>query len=215
MSRIYIYVLARDFGFAPNPFHGFCSLATCKPKIRNTAKIGDWIFGVGGTKLKAVGRCIFAMKVTAKITFNEYWEGDEYIDKKPVRNGSKKMLLGDNIYYHNIENNTWLQAHSHHSNIDGTLNEYNKNRDTQSSYVLLSNYFYYFGSSAPEIPANILNDIGYENKIGHRVFDFSKANDLTNWLEENYLNQLNLVMDDPFNFDKSNSHYSVETNKVT
>ncbi|MEW6499812.1 MAG: hypothetical protein AB1589_46215, partial [Cyanobacteriota bacterium] len=74
MSRIYIYAIVRDFGFAPNPFHGYCTLATCKPKIRNPAKVGDWVIGMGGSKrLKATGRCIYAMCITEKITFNEYW----------------------------------------------------------------------------------------------------------------------------------------------
>ena len=31
--KLYSYIVARDFGFAPNPFYGFCTLATCKPKI--------------------------------------------------------------------------------------------------------------------------------------------------------------------------------------
>jgi hypothetical protein len=99
MGRVYIYVVDRDFGFAPNPFNGFCSLATCKPGIRNTASMGDWIIGMGGRRLNAVGRCVYAMRVSSKITFNEYWTNPKYLDKKPVRNGSRKMMVGDNIYF--------------------------------------------------------------------------------------------------------------------
>lgn len=40
-SNLYAYAITRDLGFAPNPFHGFCTLATCKPGIRKTAKVGD------------------------------------------------------------------------------------------------------------------------------------------------------------------------------
>lgn len=43
--KLYSYVVARDFGFAPNPFHGYCTLATCKPDIRATASVGDWVIG--------------------------------------------------------------------------------------------------------------------------------------------------------------------------
>lgn len=215
MPRVYIYVVDRDFGFAPNPFHGICSLATCKPKIRNTAQIGDWIIGVGGQSLKATGKCIFAMKVTKKITFNEYWEDAEYLDKKPIRNGSKKMMIGDNIYFHEKEKNKWNQTYSHHSNPDGSLNVYNKNRDTQSDKVLLSKHFYYFGRAAPQLPDQILIDIGYRNKIGHRVFDYEVAKSLIEWIEGNFNDSLNLVIDDPFNFDQSEAHYSVQTNNVT
>ena len=214
MFHVYIYVVDRDLGFAPNPFHGYCSLATCKPRIRNSAQVGDWVIGVGGSRLKATGRCLFAMKITRKITFNEYWENPEYRDKKPVRNGSKKMLLGDNIYYYNAETKSWFQAHSHHSHPDGRLNEDNKDRDTQSRNVLLSTHFYYFGTLAPEIPIDILNNIGYENGINHRKFKLDEANALTNWIEQTNPNSVNLVLSDPFDFDKSEAHYSVGTNKI-
>lgn len=214
MSNVYMYVIDRDFGFAPNPFHGFCSLATCKPNIRNTSKIDDWVIGVGGSRLKAKGKCIFAMKITNKITFNEYWTNPEFKDKKPVRNGSKKMLLGDNIYFYHELEDKWDQAHSHHSNSDGTMNVYNKNRDTTSTNVLISNHFYYFGSSAPLIPEKILSDIKYKNGIGHRKFSYELAEDLINWLENSYSELLNLVVADPYDFDKSDAHYSVHNNRV-
>jgi len=48
MNSVFIYVVDRDFGFAPNPFHGYCTLATCKAKIRNQARVGDWVIGNGG-----------------------------------------------------------------------------------------------------------------------------------------------------------------------
>lgn len=215
MPRVYIYVVDRDLGFAPNPFHGLCSLATCKPDIRSTAKVNDWIFGLGGSRLKATGRCIFAMKVTKKITFNEYWTDPEYEDKKPIRNGSKKMMVGDNIYFFDDKKSTWHQAHSHHSKKDGSVNEHNLKRDTKTNCVLLSDHYYYFGSSAPEIPPQLLTNIGYKNQVGHRVFDYNVANELVDWVESKHNNILNLVIADPFDFDKSEAHYSVDTNRLT
>ena len=44
---IYSYIITRDYGFAPNPFYGICTLATCKPRVRNNAQIGDWVLGFG------------------------------------------------------------------------------------------------------------------------------------------------------------------------
>lgn len=43
------YVVEHDYGLAPNPFGGYCSLAVCKPGIRGNEnlKIGDWIIGTG------------------------------------------------------------------------------------------------------------------------------------------------------------------------
>jgi|SRR6185312_2147884 len=215
MSDIYIYVVDRDFGFAPNPYHRLCTLATCKPRIRNVAKIGDWVIGVGGSRIKAAGRCIFAMQITRKVTFNEYWENPEFNDKKPIRNGSKKMMVGDNIYHYDSERKEWNQAASHHSMQDGSINIDNKNRDTQSQSVLLSKHFYYFGSKAPAIPVQILKQMDYKNGIGHRKFNADQAKELINWIEDENAEALNLVKGDPFNFDKSEAHYSVKTNKVT
>src|SRR5687767_10285479 len=107
MGKVYIYVVARDFGFAPNPFHGYCTLATCKPGIRSKAEVNDWVIGIGGRRLKATGRCIFAMRVSKRITFNEYWSDPTYRDKKPVRNGSCKMMVGDNIYHYDSAKKKW------------------------------------------------------------------------------------------------------------
>ena len=74
-SQLFIYVIARDYGFAPNPFHGVCTLATCKPGIRKSAMVGDWILGVGGKNLGSAHRkCILLMKVTDKLAFQDYWE---------------------------------------------------------------------------------------------------------------------------------------------
>jgi hypothetical protein len=40
--QVYSYVIDHDPGFAPNPFHGICTLAGCKPKIRQYTEVGDY-----------------------------------------------------------------------------------------------------------------------------------------------------------------------------
>jgi len=142
-SYLFSYSITRDFGFAPNPFHGCCTLATCKPHVRKAAKTGDWIMGVGGSALGPMKRrCIFLMKVSTKVKFQDYWEDDRYALKKPVRNGSNVQMLGDNIY-HKEDDGKWIQEDSHHSNTDGTPNLVNLKRDTGScDYVLISDFFF-------------------------------------------------------------------------
>lgn len=213
MPRVYLYVVDRDYGFAPNPFHGVCTLATCKPSIRSTAKVGDWIIGVGGGQLKASGKCIFAMNVTQKLTFNQYWNDARFASKKPVRNGSKKMMMGDNIYVQNPDS-SWQQLPSHHSNVDGSINYSNVIKDTRYPNVLISSHFYYFGINALTIPETILTNLGYKNRRGHRVYDHNAASDLIDWIEGHNL-VLNKVAGDPFDFDKSTAHYSAATNKIS
>jgi len=210
-----MYVVARDFGFAPNPFHGFCSLATCKPKIRSKADVGDWIIGIGGSRLNAAGRCVFAMRVTEKLKFNEYWLNPKYLDKKPVRNGSQKMMVGDNIYYHDPADDQWHQADSHHSYADGSANLDNLRRDTSTENVLISQHFFYFGIDAPQIPANILNAIGFKNGIGHRVYEDNVCVGLIDWLHNTFGDSLNTVKADPFDFDKSEARFSTANNKIS
>ena len=215
MGRVYIYVIDRDFGFAPNPFNGFCTLATCKPGIRNTASVGDWIIGMGGRRLNAVGRCVYAMRVSLKITFNEYWTNPAYLDKKPVRNGSRKMMVGDNIYFLDTATQNWQQADSHHSKADGSVNEHNLAVDTKSDKVLISRHFIYFGIEAPVVPQHMLNAIGYENGRNYRVFDAHARESLTNWLQTNFKKSFNSLVADPFDFSSSEKRFSVQGNKIT
>jgi Nucleotide modification associated domain 2 len=210
-----MYVVDRDFGFAPNPFHGYCTLATCKPHIRKGAMIGDWVMGMGGRRLGAKGQCIFAMLVTEKVTFDEYWGNPVYLDKKPVRNGSNKMMVGDNIYHRDGTNGKWNQENSHHSNVDGSVNLDNLEADTKTDTVLLSRHFFYFGSHAPEVAPNILASLGFANSRGHRVFDIDKCDELLSWLQSTYGAFLNVVQGDPFDFSDSHRRYSARNNKIS
>ena len=54
--KLYSYVMIYDTGFAPNPFWGYCTLATCKPGIRRPAEQGDWIIGSGYKQNVGTGR---------------------------------------------------------------------------------------------------------------------------------------------------------------
>jgi hypothetical protein len=214
MPSVYIYVVARDFGFAPNPFHGYCTLATCKPGVRKGARAGDWVIGIGGLRLNATGRCVYAMEVTQKITFEEYWTRPEFYEKKPVRNGSKKMLLGDNIYYRPSAASSWRQIDSHHSNPDGTPNTFNLKTDTSANAVLISRRFFYFGKEAPLVPAGILHALGYENIRNYRRFDYATAKPLLDWILSNYSKSVNFVLGDPFDFFQGARRYSGKGNKL-
>ena len=64
------YKIEHDWGFAPNPFHGTLSLATCKADIRGckNLEIGDWVVGFGSKSMDNLGKLIFAMKVEEILT---------------------------------------------------------------------------------------------------------------------------------------------------
>lgn len=152
--RLYSYVIDRDYGFAPNPFYGVCTLATCKPVIRRKAAVGDWIVGTGGARTKMTGRLIYAMKVTEAMTFEDYFDDPRFDLKKPNLTGSLKQCFGDNIYSRDADDG-WRQLDSHHSLQDGSPNVDNLTTDTGTNRVLLSTDFAYFGANAPMLPQNL------------------------------------------------------------
>lgn len=168
--KVYSYVVARDFGFAPNPFHGFCTLATCKPVIRKNAEIGDIIIGIGsGAQDSAYsGRMIYAMIVSEILTYDEYWTDSRFQAKKPYMGGSKMQMYGDNIYHTSPQTGVIVQEFSHHSNEDGTTNYNNYNRDVPGEKVLVAEQFWYFGNQAIEIPSSLSCLLNV--KRGHQVW---------------------------------------------
>lgn len=150
----YSYKITRDYGFAPNPFFGYCTLACCKPHIRQRANVGDWIIGTGAIENRLLYHLIFLMKITEKISFEEYWDDERFVRKKPVLNGSLKQMHGDNIYHK--ETGEWCQMDSHHSFYEGRLNEGNLKQDLSGKFVLVSNQFIYLGNKHIRVPAKYI-----------------------------------------------------------
>lgn len=198
---LFVYPISRDFRFAPNPFHGVCTLATCKPRVRKAANVGDWVMGVGGTSLSSVCRkCIFLMKVTEKMEFQEYWDDPQFSLKKPVRNGSRVQMLGDNIY-HRSNTGEWIQEDSHHSNPDGSVNIHNLKRDTGTcESVLVSRFYFYFGESAISVNLDAINygRIRDFRKVGFG--DCENAVKMVESIEKDYRGYINYLMSDPVQF---------------
>jgi len=196
MQKNYAYVVTRDYGFAPNPFWGVMSLATCKPCIRNLSRVGDRIFGFTSKQRKNL--LIYAMKVTQIMSYDNYWADPIFIKKRPMMNGSMAKLYGDNIYHHD-DNGNWVQENSHHSYENGIPNMLNLHRDTRSDKVLLSTAFYYFGSEAIDV-SNIIDIPNLKLGRGHRIILNSLADSLWAFLSAQYQN--NNFIADPLLFAK-------------
>jgi hypothetical protein len=158
--KLHSYVVARDYGFAPNPFYGYCTLCTCKPVIRRTAKIGDWVVGTASRSKLKDGHLIYAMRVSEAMTYDKYWADERFQNKKPNLAGSLKQAFGDNIYHHMPQG--WHQENSHHSHADGTANIRNINNDTKTNRVLISEEYVYYGANAPKIPNKFRNYNGVD-----------------------------------------------------
>ncbi len=160
--RLFSYIVARDFGFAPNPFYGVYTLATCKPKIRGKAQVGDWIVGTGSKPNRLEGHIVFTMCVSEVLTYDEYWNDECFRQKRAYLRGSLKQAYGDNIYHRDAKTLDWRQADSHHSLPDGSPNQKNIFHDTQLNRVLIGEEFYYWGRGGPKIASLFRNSHDYQ-----------------------------------------------------
>ena len=153
--NLYRYVIDHDMGFSPNPFHGFCTLANCKPEIRRTAIVGDFVLGFGSAVSGIRSKLIYWLRVDEITTYDEYWDDPRFQAKKPVVNGSHLKFHGDNIYHHN-EEGALIQEPSFHSLPDGRPNPKNIKTDTsRTARVIISRTFAYYGKEAISLPPGI------------------------------------------------------------
>lgn len=144
---VYSHVVVHDYGFAPNPYAGFLSVATCKPQIRRSAHVGDWVVGVGSVKTVGGDRAIYALLIDEIVKIETYGQEERFKDKRPVFGAEPWKRAGDNVYYKNNEAN-WARRPSLHDASHVSVDLSGKN-------VLLGCEFYYFGSSAPSLPTQL------------------------------------------------------------
>jgi hypothetical protein len=145
---VYSYIVTHDTGFAPNPFHGFLTLACCKPVIRRTAQVSDWVVGLspGGA------RVVYAMRVSETMPFERYWADPRFAAKRPDMASTLACARrGDNIY-EPVAPAQFRQLTSRHAHRDGTENPKTKDHDLRGVHVLVAEEFVYFGGTGPAAP---------------------------------------------------------------
>lgn len=154
MARsLFSYVVRYDSGFAPNPFFGYCTLATCKPRIRKHASVGDWVVGTGSAAapVRREGYMVYAMRVTETIKTAEYWDDHRFQCKKPDMYHNWVSAAGDNIY-EPVGPLKWKQLNSYHSKPDGRPVTQHIKRDTSVERILVSKEYVYYGGEGPILP---------------------------------------------------------------
>lgn len=162
IMRLYSYIVAHDTGFSPNPFWGYCTLSCCKPRIRRTAEIQDWVVGLSP---KANGnRIVYAMKIDEILSFGDYFNDRRFTAKIPDFKKSEVVFkCGDNIY-EPLPSGGFRQLMSKHSN-GAEEHLRNKVRDLSGLKTLISKNYYYFGSKGPALPVHLWDlKVG----IGHK-----------------------------------------------
>lgn len=163
-SQIFSYVVDHDYGLAPNPENGLCSLARCKygtPEKANLvekARVDDWVIGtVGKNNTKGssnilAGGLLYAMKVTEKITLKEY------VARYPYRRDAQ------------------FQGGCDQENLGGR-------------FALLSDIYFYFGNKAislDDLPQYDAHPIAKKGPGYRRDFDEAYVLKLEAWLLTHY-----------------------------
>jgi hypothetical protein len=157
--RLFSYVITHDTGFAPNPYGGFLTLATCKPKIRAAAQPGDWLMGTGSALAVGNGRVVYAAQISEVLPIVNYGVDARFEIKRPSPSKDRWRILGDNIYAPDPDGTLKQRRNPFHSGKD-------VERDLSGLNVLICERFWYFGSSAPELPAHLLATV--KRGPGHR-----------------------------------------------
>ena len=156
--RLFAYKMTHDSGFAPNPFWGYLTLATCKPKMRAHKHPGDWIAGFTSKTLCGdwVGdeRLVFLMKVEEKVALADYFEDPRFESRIPRQSPAANVYrCGDNIYRPLVPNardaGDFEQVpNSHHGPEE-------KDYDLSGRHALIARRFAYFGAEALRVPRDV------------------------------------------------------------
>ena len=163
MARLFTYTIPIDDGAAPNPFHGLCTLAICKPTIRRVAAPDDWIVGLGSRNAPSGDlsrRVVYAMKVQEVLTLADYdrQAPTKWPQRIPNFNSADMTdRLGDCIYDFAVS--PPLQRRGVHG-----LG--NRDVDLGGQNVLISKHYFYFGANAIPLPDD-LHPICHQTQ-GHR-----------------------------------------------
>lgn len=170
--KLCTYIITHDTGFAPNPFHGFLTLATCKPTIRRSKNIhvGDWLVGISAKSSLGRDRLIYMAQISEIVSLEEYGDNARFAVKKPGKEGNS--IHGDNIYYKDNKAEWQQLPNAAH---DKTQQEH----DISGKNALIANDFWYFGDHAPKIPKN-LDLIG--NARTKYLTDERVINDFITWI---------------------------------
>ena len=178
--KLYAYVMTSDTGFAPNPYWGDCTLATCKPRIRQSAQKGDWVIGTGSVKTVGAGKLVHAMLVdNVPLPLEKYFGDPTFKDKKPIINGTPRQRCGDNLYDKDAAGKWQRFPSEYHCKKE------QQEKDIRGGKVLISKRFYYFGRNAVEIPPEF-SELAKKGLRGKYNFDINMVKQFIAWLEKNH-----------------------------
>ena len=180
MVRFHIYKQTTDSGIAPcatpptKTHQALLSLAICKPTIRRSAHVGDYIIGLSSTALAKSADAyprnsiIYIAKVDRKIRGEHYHHRDGEADTSEFRHRSDRIYAYNKTSrrYRMLPNQTGHTESNNMSRELGKLSD-NEGKSYKNSWVLLSSKFRYFGKDVREIPTTLpaLLNVGRAHRV--------------------------------------------------
>ncbi len=167
-------MVKHDYGFAPNPFGGFLTLATCKPLIRRNARLGDFLAGTGSAASVGNSKLVYAGEISAVVPLEEYGRTQKYKIKRPVSKPSFRRK-GDNIYF--MREGEWQQRENEYHGFDDF------DAGIRGKNVLVCDRIWYFSDNAIELPTEFQSMI--KKQQGHKMIsDQSFLARFVRWLNK-------------------------------
>jgi hypothetical protein len=161
LPRLYVYKLTTDNGGAPAVFRNKLSLAICRPKIRATAEVGDWIVGVAGQGLLPNAPLVYIMQVT------EVSEDGTYYAQKSTKSRP------DAVYKWKRNKLAWRPGAAFHGPEDA-IRDVGIGPQYKGARVLLSTRYRYFGKAASTsysvvapLAHKMAQSIGRAHRVNH------------------------------------------------
>lgn len=163
MAKFYIYKCVVDDGGAPCVDNDLYSLTICKPFIRTTADVGDWIFAFGSNNEDdpiPPNRLICIAKVTRCLPNGSYFDRPEFRGR------------ADSIYERAGNGYRWRNGGLFHINGQSIEHDLGAAPSYPRATALVSDHFRYFGKWGTDqwkLHSPSLKDLVENLGQGHRV----------------------------------------------
>lgn len=215
MLRLFSYKMKGDSGFAPNPFWGMLTLATCKPCIRLKKGRGDWIAGFTSKDLcgDPVGkeRLIYLMEVTDKKSLYEYFKSDDFCNKKPFNKCQHVCKVGDNIYRPTCANASAPEDFERLPEALYHCEKDDKQHDLSGESVLISSNFFYFGGKALSLPDEVRPNVPKgQSPHGSRTYDETRARNFIDYVSQREIG----IHSAPHDWPSGDSSWSLQCREI-
>ncbi|NUB13138.1 hypothetical protein GAY28_10670 [Azospirillum brasilense] len=147
--RAYRYVVRYNDGFAPCFEAGYCTLACCKPKIRCTAAVGDWVFGFAP---RSGGRpmLLYAMQIAEPLSFAQFAQDPRFQGRR------------DNIYRATESGYCWTR-NRWNDHDDPAL----QRKDIAGRQVLVADRWWHFGPTGVDL--SVMLDPAIAGRLWYRT----------------------------------------------